>query len=227
MTDLEILKTGRGALPFRFPLPPVHESELRIPRVLHLVWIGSEVPDRYLANVRAFAEHNPAWIVDLWTDHTVLRADGFNTRDAAWAVGFMQNRELYYAEKNPAAKVDLLRYELVHLLGGVYLDIDTLSLGLGSLERMTHAFLTVSGPPYYNTNNAQFGFAAGSEFLAYVIEHARDPRVRARRGDGLIPERTGPTFLTTCALSFGDDRIIHPCGRELLALVRHLAEKNW
>jgi mannosyltransferase OCH1-like enzyme len=216
VTDHEILLTGKGAHPFRFAPPPGPELELEIPRTLHMVWIGSPIPAKYLVNVQAFAEHNPTWTVKLWGD-----ANRPNASDG------MQNRDLYEVETNVAAKVDLLRYEIIHQEGGVYLDADTLSLGPGSLERMTHAFLTVSGPPWFNTGNAQFGFAAGSEFLAYVIRNARDPRVRAFRGDDNIPARTGPTLLTTCALSFGDMRIVHPNGRELLAKVHHCADKNW
>jgi hypothetical protein len=60
-----------------------------------------------------------------------------------------------------------------------------------------------------------------------VIEHANDPRLQEFKGDGNIPCRTGPTFLTTCVLSFADMRIVHPNGRDLLAKVRHLADKNW
>jgi mannosyltransferase OCH1-like enzyme len=214
MNDHEILLTGRGALSFRFDPPRVLESTLTIPRTLHMVWIGeTRIPYRYEANVRDFAEHNPEWDVRLWEN-----------ADVAPVVADMRNRDLFEAETNIAAKVDLLRYELVYQHGGVYLDADTLSLGPGSLERMSHAFLTVSGPPWYNTGNAQFGFAKGSEFLEYVIEHLRDSRVRARWE---IPERTGPTYLTTCALSFNDWRIVHPNGAELLSKVRHLAEKNW
>jgi mannosyltransferase OCH1-like enzyme len=213
MNDHELLLTGRGAHGFRFPGSPLLESELEIPKTLHMVWIGGRIPTRYALHAFDFAEHNPDWDVILWDDERV-----------ALEVEHMRNRDLYLSETNPAAKVDLLRYELIHQFGGVYLDADTRSLGPGSLDPMTHAFLTVSGDPWFNTGNAQFGFAKGSEFLAYVIENARDPRVRGMRE---IPDRTGPTFLTTCALSFDDWRIIHPNGKELLAKVHHLAEKNW
>jgi mannosyltransferase OCH1-like enzyme len=208
-----MLLTGRGALPFRFAPPPEVESELEIPKILHMVWIGGEMPDRYRQNFDDFITHNPAWNVRLWDDISI-----------ALVLERMHNRDLFDAEPNIAAKVDLLRYEIVHHYGGVYLDADTRSLGPGSLERMTHAFVTVSGPPWYNTGNAQFGFAKGSEFLDYVIGNARDSRVRARP---CLTERTGPTFLTTCVLSFGDMRIVHPNGRGLLEKVHHLAEKNW
>lgn len=228
MNDHEILLTGRGALPFRFD--PPRERVLEIPQVLHMVWIGGPMPEKYRQNVADFADHNPGWDVRLWLSHPTLGAERLDhptarfERQAHAIIRGMRNRDLFDAETNVAAKVDLLRYEIVYQKGGVYLDADTLSLGPGSLERMTHAFLTVSGEPWCNTGNAQFGFAAESEFLDYVIDHARDPRVR---GQSCITRRTGPTFLTTCALSFGDFRIIHPDGAWLLEKVRHLAEKNW
>jgi hypothetical protein len=212
MNDHEILLTGKGALPFRFASWML-ERHLEIPRNLHMIWIDTPLPDKYCKNVRDFAAHNPGWRVKLWGDKTI-----------GPIVQRMRNRDLFEAETNVAARVDLLRYELIYQEGGVYLDADTLSLGEGSLSRMTSAFVTVSGPPWWNTGNAQFGFARGSEFLDYVISNARDPRVRACSD---IPERTGPTFLTTCVLSFGDMRIVHPNGRLLLAKIQHLAEKNW
>jgi mannosyltransferase OCH1-like enzyme len=230
MTDHEILATGKGAHAFRFNPPGATESRLDIPRQLHMVWIGSRIPDRYLANVLAFAEHNPTWTVNLWADIVVGvpgLPGGVYLRDALQMFGHMRNRDLFVQERNIAAKVDLLRYEIIYFEGGVYLDADTESLGPGSLALMGKAFLAVSGDPWFNTGNAQFGFAQGSEFLDYVIDCARDSRVRHLYGDGNIPGRTGPTFLTTCALSFDDWRIIHPSGRELLALVHHRGDKNW
>src|SRR5215471_3326850 len=211
MNDHEILMTGKGALPFRFDPPKKPEVSLDIPQVLHMVWINGRIPPKYQANVDAFREHNPDWEVYLWGDENVGRLP-------------MANRDLLAQETNVAAKVDLIRYEIVYQHGGVYLDADTLSLGPGSLARMTQAFLTVSGPPWYNTGNAQFGFARRSNFLWYVIENLRDSRVRALHD---IPSRTGPTFLTTCALSFGDMRIVHTHGSEILRLVNHLGDKNW
>lgn len=211
--DHEILLTGKGALSFRFEAPDTRERELAIPRTLHMVWVGGDIPAVYNANVSDFIRHNPEWEVLLWTDTNIRMV-----------IERLRNRDLFYEERNIAAKVDLLRYELVRQFGGVYLDADTRSLGPGSLDRMTHAFVTVSGEPWYNTGNAQFGFAKSSEFLGYVIECARDPRVRAQTE---IPSRTGPTFFTTCVLSFGDMRIVHPNGRELLEKVHHCGDKNW
>lgn len=224
MSDHDILRTGKGALPFRFAPPDVHEHELHLPRELHFVWIGSEVPRKYLEYMAAFARHNVMWELLLWVDRDIeLRPMGVLTRHVSELR--MHNADLYAHEHNMAAKADLLRYEIVHQFGGVYLDIDTLSLAPGSLDPLTHAFTTVSGDPWFNCSNAQFGFAAGSEFLAYVIRNARDPRVRAQVHD--IPARTGPTFFTTCLLSFDDWRIVAPDGAKLLANIRHLADGNW
>jgi mannosyltransferase OCH1-like enzyme len=207
------LDLPRGALPFRFDPPDgLHELDLNVPRLLHFIWIGSPVPEKYRQNVEAFRVHNPDWMVRVWTDERVRELD-------------LRNRDLFDAETNMGAKADILRYELVHQFGGVYLDIDMRSHGPGSIHPdMQRAWLTVSGEPWNNTNNAHFGFAKGSRFLAYVLERLREPRVRERLS---IPDRTGPTFFTTCVVSFGDFRFIHPDGRELLKGLTHDADANW
>jgi hypothetical protein len=89
---------------------------------------------------------------------------------------------------------------------------------------MTRSWVTVSGPPWYNCNNAQFGFAAGSEFLGYVVENLRDPRVRA---ESCSTRRMGPTFWTTCLLGFGDMRLVASHGADVMGKLEHLADANW
>src|SRR5258708_37930704 len=101
-----------------------------------------------------------------------------------------------------AARADILRYEIVHEHGGIYLDVDHISHE-PLMSDMQRSFVQVSGEPWCNTTNSDFGFAAGSEFLNYVIENLRDERVRKQTE---IPSRTGPTFFTTCVVSFGDKR---------------------
>ncbi len=200
---------ARGCLPFRFAPPVALESCLDVPPVVHFIWLGSPLPLRYARTIEAIRRDNPSHSLAIWT------RPPFSLR----------NQDLFDAETNLAAKADILRYELVHRFGGIYLDVDHTSHGPGSLHPdMRRAFVQVSGAPWSNTTNSDFGFAAGSEFLAYVIENLRDPRVRAMRE---IPERTGPTFFTTCVVSFGDQRLVHPNGRELLKLLEHTGDHNW
>lgn len=199
----------QGCLPFRFDPPRIGEYDLDVPKIVHFIWLGSEVPKKYIKNINDVQTHNPEYEVHLW----------MNT------IPQMRNGDLYDQETNWGAKADLLRYEIVHRHGGIYLDVDHISHGPGSLHPdMQKSFVQVSGPPWNNTTNSDFGFAKGSEFLAYCITNLRDPRVRKMRE---IPERTGPTFFTTCVVSFGDLRIVHPNGRELLKGMTHTADHNW
>ncbi len=201
---------ARGCLPFRFaPSCFAPESCVAVPPMVHFVWIGSALPAKYRATIAQIAEDNPSHSCVTWS------APPFE----------LQNQDLYDAETNLGAKADILRYELVHRYGGIYLDVDHISHGPGSLHSdMCRPFVQVSGEPWCNTTNSDFGFAAGSEFLRYVIYNLRDPRVRAQRE---IPARTGPTFFTTCVVSFGDPRIVHPNGRALLRLLEHTGDHNW
>ena len=213
MTDHDILLTGKGALPFRFE-PPVHRETYLgpLPKVVHQLWLDDPhpFPEKYRRFREELAAHNPDWTFKLWTDSRGIP---------------MRNRDLYDAERNPGAKADIARYEVVHAFGGTYLDIDVRSHGHDSLdERMTRPWVRVSPDPWFNCTNAYFSFAAGSEFLAYCIRHLRDPRVRSQRE---TVARMGPTFFTTALLSFGDLRLVLEDGREVMSKLEHLADGNW
>lgn len=200
---------GLGSLPFRFDPPLAKEFNLNVPAAVHFIWLGSPIPQKYADNIERIRKHNPRHTITLWTD----------------AIVAFRNRDLFDVETNLGAKADILRYEIVHNFGGIYLDVDHVSHGPGSLHPdMRRSFVQVSGTPWFNTTNSDFGFAKGSEFMAYVIRNLRDPRVRAQAG---IPARTGPTFFTTCVVSFGDERIVHKNGSELLAKLEHTADHNW
>jgi Glycosyltransferase sugar-binding region containing DXD motif len=211
MSDHDLLLTGIGALPFRFAppagLPP--RASAPLPKVVHMLWLHEELPERYVVLHEELRQHNPEWKVKVWHE-----------------IPFpLVNDDLFNAETNPGAKSDIARYEFVWRFGGTYLDVDFKSHGAGSLtERMTRPWVTVSGPPWYNCNNAQFGFEAGSEFLAYVIANLRDPRVRAQT---CSTKRMGPTFWTTCILSFGDFRFVAEDGAKVVSKLEHLAHGNW
>lgn len=242
------LDLNRGCLPFRFP-PPRHDlganetiaedgtlEAASIPKLVHFIWIGSPIPEKYVLGILKLRAHNPGYRFVLWTDSRSV----FDHADHAFAVHLanfqtvvevhhslprLRNRDLFDAETNMGAKADILRYELVYLFGGIYLDVDHDSLGPGSLPpAMQRPFVQVSGPPWYNTTNSDFGFGVQSPFLFYVIAALRDPRLRLLTD---IPSRTGPTFFTTCVVSYGDPSFIHPAGTPLLALLHHRGDHNW
>ncbi len=86
-------------------------EQTRIPKIIHQVWLGSTVPERYNSWRASWTKHNPDWEYKLWTDKEVAELE-------------LVNRELYDATTNFGAKSDILRYELLNQFGGLYVDTD-------------------------------------------------------------------------------------------------------
>jgi mannosyltransferase OCH1-like enzyme len=86
-------------------------SMLRIPKILHQIWIGDGVPVELQGFQTAWIIMHPDWEYYLWTQHNI---------DALPLI----NRTYIDNAQNPAEKADLLRIELLYFLGGVYVDMD-------------------------------------------------------------------------------------------------------
>ncbi len=83
---------------------------LRIPRVLHRIWLGdAPMPEAYAAYGESWAREHPEWESKLWTDAN---------RPA------LRNEALFAAAGTLAQKADILRYEVLLAEGGVYVDCD-------------------------------------------------------------------------------------------------------
>ncbi len=81
----------------------------RIPRIIHIVWIGGNFP--YEKEFQTWKEHHPNWMVKLWTD-----------------IPRIKNRKLLDRIPHNAGKVDIIRVELLNKYGGVYTDADSYCL---------------------------------------------------------------------------------------------------
>jgi inositol phosphorylceramide mannosyltransferase catalytic subunit len=101
------------------------ESAPRIPKIIHQIWLGSPVPERYAQWMQSWKLHHPDWQYQLWTDAEVK-----NIR--------LYNQELFDASCNYGQKSDILRYELLYRYGGLYIDIDFRCLK--SFERLHHTY---------------------------------------------------------------------------------------
>jgi hypothetical protein len=84
---------------------------LRIPKIMHQIWIGDGVPDELKQFQEAWQQMHPEWEYHLWTQDNIADLP-------------LINRTLIDAAQNPAEKADLLRLELLNIFGGVYIDMD-------------------------------------------------------------------------------------------------------
>ena len=83
-----------------------------IPKIIHQIWIGKKYhrPEQWMNTWPAM---NPDWEYRVWTDdnlHTLLP---------------LRAQTAFDAMPHLAGKADILRYEILHRFGGVYIDADT------------------------------------------------------------------------------------------------------
>ncbi len=86
-------------------------NTLRIPKIMHQIWIGNGVPAELKPFQKLWQLMHPDWEYHLWTQD--------NIQDLP-----LINRDIINAAQNPAEKADLLRLELLNIFGGVYIDMD-------------------------------------------------------------------------------------------------------
>ena len=88
---------------------------MKIPRIIHQTWKDKQIPDGLLQLSRTWTKHHPDWEYRLWTDEDNHRfiAEHFP--------GFLSIYEQY-----PTAiqRVDAVRYLILYLHGGVFVDLD-------------------------------------------------------------------------------------------------------
>ena len=89
-------------------------SVVSIPKILHAIWVGDESrrPDRWIQTWRMM---HPTWAFKVWGN-----AD-YEAR--AWKS--KRQMEIFRALKHWEGVADLMRYEILHEQGGVYVDADS------------------------------------------------------------------------------------------------------
>jgi mannosyltransferase OCH1-like enzyme len=83
----------------------------RIPKIIHQIWLGGPVPERFKAWMQTWKTMHPDWRYVLWTDDHIR---SFSPRI----------QELLSKTRNLGQKADILRYEILYQFGGLYVDVD-------------------------------------------------------------------------------------------------------
>lgn len=86
--------------------------ESNIPKKIHQIWLGSELPEKYKMLCETWKECHPDWEYKLWTDEDVDTTIKLSKPD------------LYYKSTNMGMRSDILRYEILKEHGGLYVDTD-------------------------------------------------------------------------------------------------------
>ena len=162
-------------------VPPA--PEVKIPKVIHQVWIGGDVPEVFRPLMKTWLEKHVGrgWKYKLWTDEDV--------KDYP-----LINREYYDATDNPGVKSDILKWEIIYNHGGVYVDIDHECLRALDILHHTYDFYTCLQPldtDLFQLGAALFGATPHHPILKYCIDTVKDDW--HEQG---APKKTGPLHFT-------------------------------
>ena len=134
-----------------------------IPRKIHFVWLGSEVPELYLGLIRRCGELNPGWQVKVWREEEIGKL--------VRSMGTRLTPRLRQKNLTLSTKSDLARYHIIAQAGGIYLDTDFLVLrSFESLRK--YSFFGVYQQPGLVCSGV-FGAAHGQPVFESVFEHLR------------------------------------------------------
>jgi inositol phosphorylceramide mannosyltransferase catalytic subunit len=149
---------------------------MRIPRIIHRIWLGpNEMPERYHRYGETWARHHPDWEMQLWTDENLPE---FTVPGA------------YERCRNHGERSDLIRYEVLYRVGGVYVDTDfECQRSIEPLIEDASAFAAWAREG--TVGNSIVGSAPGHPAIARLLEE-----VSAGAGTGSVPGSTGPGAVT-------------------------------
>jgi inositol phosphorylceramide mannosyltransferase catalytic subunit len=144
-----------------------------IPKIIHHIWLGGELPEKYKNYIKSWKKYNPAWIHRLWTDKDIPDLK-------------LKNIDKFNQTKNFGQKSDILRYEILYKYGGIYVDTDFECLKPFD-DLMSLKFFT--GIAYPSDVEMYFGLVASipeHPIMKYCIENM-----------GIINDRDANQVLTT------------------------------
>lgn len=169
------------------PSTVVPSKETKIPKVIHQVWIGGEVPEVFRPLMQTWIDKHVGrgWKYKLWTDEDV--------KDYP-----LYNREFYDATDNPGVKSDILKWEIIYNHGGVYIDMDHECLRALDILHHTYDFYTCLQPldsGLLQLGAALFAATPHHPILKHCIETVKDDWHELG-----APKKTGPLHFTKAFL---------------------------
>lgn len=190
------------------------QSDYKIPKLFHYIWLGKKLPDQYRPLLQTWLDTHPDWIFLIWVDNlknydlgTPLENADFsfiqdvlddeNSRGGVFVVDVknidFKTRTFFDESKNYGERSDILRWELLHQFGGVYIDVDCECFKPFDVLNRMYDFYTGIQP--LDTSTVQLGSglvgaAPGHPILKECVE-----KVSGNKNLPIVI-RTGPILFT-------------------------------
>lgn len=167
-----------------------------IPKVIHQIWIGPKPTPE--AAMNTWRHHHPDWEYHFWNEQTI----DFPLR----------NQAQYEGMGNLGGKADILRYEILHRYGGIYLDADLTCLKPLDISFLEHDFFAAYESELWRPElvaNGVLGAIPGHPIMETMVRNIGELNpVDLRESQPAID--TGPFALTDVLSQFVGPVKIYP-----------------
>ncbi len=164
----------------------------KIPRVIHQIWLGGEVPEKYHNWMAAWAAME-GWEYRLWRDKDVESMS-------------LYNRDLYELSTNLGEKSDILRLEVLSQYGGIYVDVDYECVNIDVFQELHNQYDfyigfepiehgVISTRNIFKMCNALIGSIPHHPLVKHLIVNMKANYFAVRQFEGTL-ERSGPSYIT-------------------------------
>jgi len=197
----------------------------RIPRYIHVIWLGGQLPEAYEPFYHSWLDHHPSWTHIFWTDNPANYQFGsvicksFDELNACLEAHSdksmrivvdtthlcFENKQFFDASKNYGERSDILRLEIVYRYGGVYVDTDCECLQ--PLDQLNYCYDFYAGLHPLDTYYVQIGtalFAAipSHPLLRVCVDGIKNNQhIDSSNNIASIIEKTGPVHVTRSFLN--------------------------
>lgn len=154
-------------------------SELKIPKIIHQIWLGSPFPEKYKAFQESWKKFHPDWRYILWTDKDI---ETFSPKIA----------KLVKSASNFGEAADILRYAVLYKYGGLYVDTDFECVKPFDILHHTYDFYLGLQPLDTNAlqvNNALIGSKPKNPIFMQAFKRiavSKEPRTIIKTGPILL-----------------------------------------
>jgi len=163
----------------------VPSIEPRIPKIIHQIWIGSEVPPQFKKIMETWKKIHPDWTYKLWTDEDI---ENFP---------FINRKAFDDSGNNKGLKSDIWRLEILYQYGGLYADTDFESIKPQDILHHCHDFYI--GCLYDAIQNSTFASKPKHPILLNCLKALKKTKITSKC-DAL--RTTGSYFLTKIVLKY-------------------------
>lgn len=235
--------------PDQYILPDI----VKIPKIIHHIWLGQKMPEEYIHYRASWIKNHSDWAFIFWADspvnfdqgtviissfdeltrwlETMPEHDRFCVVDVRGLA--FDNRGFYDVAKNYGEKSDILKWEIVYRMGGVYVDTDFECLR--PLDFLNGVYDFYTGIQPLDTNQVQLGAALYGGVPGHPIMKRCVEDIKNNQDIQQIVLKTGPLHFTRCfileANKGGNCDIalpagyFYPCGYDQKGMQRSVWER--